>query len=102
MTIRITRPFVEKQLENLNRLTGMPLQPYIGTADGKIEPQAGNYHLDGAYNGWSFQRMSLIVGSTGAGPVAQHGYYSLKEVSNQIANYQRGWQDAKESLIPSA
>ena len=101
MTNRITRPFVEKQLENLNRLTGMPLQPYLNNGNG-IEPQAGCYHLNGAYNGWSFQRMSLTKGSTGAGPAAQHGYYSLKEVSNQIANYQRGWQDAKESLTPSA
>lgn len=102
MTIRITRAFVEKQIENLNRTAGMPLQPYHKNPQGVIIPQAGCFHLDNAYGGYSLHRMSLTVGSTGAGPVSQHGYHSLKKVSEHIAIYMRGWQDAKQSLAPSA
>lgn len=39
MTARITRPFVERQLENLNRLTGMPLSPYHKNEQGVIIPK---------------------------------------------------------------
>ena len=39
MTQKVTRPFVEKQLENLNRTMGMPLQPYHRNEQGVIIPK---------------------------------------------------------------
>jgi hypothetical protein len=98
MAQTITRPFVERQLENLNRLTGMPSQPYLNLNDGKgIVPQAGNYHLDNAYGGYCFRRMSLTPGSSGDSAVVDSGYVPLKVVSAQIQAYARGYQDAKDA-----
>ncbi len=96
MTFKITRPFVEKQLESLNNLMGMPLKPYLNNGDGKgIVPQAGNFHLDSAYGKWQFCRMSPTEGCSGAGPVVSHGYVSLREVSNQISAYVCGIKDER-------
>jgi hypothetical protein len=101
MAQKITRPFVEKQLERLNTMTGMPLQPYLNLNDGNgIVPQAGNYHLDSAYNGWEFCRMASS--GSGAGPVIRHGHVTLREVSLQIECYVRGIEDAKQSATLSA
>lgn len=99
MTTKVTRPFVEKQLENLNRLTGMPLQPYQNRGDGKgIVPGNGNYHLDGAYNGFAFVRMTLDPGGTGTSQVGNMGYVSLKVVSNHIRMFTEGYRAALEAM----
>lgn len=97
---RITRPFVEKQLENLNRTTGMPLQPYLNLGDGKgIIPQAGNYHLDSAYGGYKFVRMSTTEGESGTNDIGNMGYVSLKVISNYIRMFAEGYRAAKENTL---
>lgn len=94
---RTTRPFVEKQLENLNRVAKMPLQPYLNLGDGKgIVPQAGNFHLDCAYGGYAFVRMSLTPGSSGTSAAASSGYYSLRKISEMIHAFACGYRTAKE------
>ena len=98
MANNITRPFVEKQLENLNRLTGMPLQPYLHTEEEGILPGNGNYHLDCAYGGYAFVRMTLQPGGTGTEQVGNMGYVSLKVVSNYIRMFSEGYRAAKEAV----
>ena len=95
MANNITRAFVEKQLENLNRQTGMPLTPYLHTEEG-IVPGNGNYHLDGAYGAYAFVRMTLQPGGTGTSQVGNMGYVSLKVVSNYIRMFSEGYTAAKE------
>lgn len=90
MAQRITRPFVERQLENLNRMAKMPLAPYQNLGNGLIHNN-GCFYIDSAYNGWELSRV-------GSGPVVRHGHVSLREVSNQIEIYMRGWEDAKAQI----
>lgn len=99
MTARITRQFVERQLENLNRLTGMPLSPYYKNLQGVIIPQAGNFHLDNAYGGYKFVRMSTALGSTGTTDVGNMGYCSLRVISQYIRMFAEGYQAAKEYTL---
>lgn len=96
MTTRITRPFVERQLENLNRLMGMPTQPYFKDENGVITPQAGNYHLDNAYGGFKFVRMGTTVGSSGTTDIGNMGYRSLPVISSHIRMFAEGYRAAKE------
>lgn len=96
MALKITRPFVEKQLENLNRLTGMPLLPYHRNDQGVIIPQAGCYHLDNAYGGYKFCRMSETLGSSGTTDIGNMGYRSLPVVSQYIRMFVEGYRAAKE------
>lgn len=96
MAQKITRPFVERQLENLNRLMGMPTQPYFRDENGVIAPQAGNYHLDNAYGGYKFCRMSETLGSSGTTDIGNMGYRSLPVVSQYIRMFVEGYRAAKE------
>lgn len=96
MTQKVTRPFVEKQLENLNRTMGMPLQPYHCNEQGVIIPQAGNFHLDNAYGKFKLCRMSLTIGSTGASDIGNMGYVSLPVISNYIRMFSEGYWAAKQ------
>jgi hypothetical protein len=95
MAEKITRYFVERQLENMNRLMGMPTQPYFKNMQGVIIPQAGNYHLDNAYGGYKLCRMSTTIGSTGSSDVGNMGYVSLKVISNYIRMFTEGYRAAK-------
>lgn len=96
MTQKVTRPFVEKQLENLNRTMGMPLQPYHRNEQGVIIPQAGNFHLDNAYGKFKLCRMSLTIGSTGTSDIGNMGYVSLPVISNHIRMFSEGYWAAKQ------
>ena len=99
MTQTITRPFVEQQLKNLNRMMGMPSQPYHRNEQGVIIPQAGNFHLDNAYGKYKLCRMSLTIGSTGASDIGNMGYVSLKVLSNYIRMFSEGYMAAKEATF---
>ena len=97
MTQRITRSFVEKQLENLNRKCGMPLRPYQNLGDGNgIVHQAGNYHLDSGYGGWALVRMCKDGGGTSQ--VGNTGYVSLKVISMYIHMFSEGYTAALEAM----
>jgi hypothetical protein len=99
MAQKITRAFVERQLENLNRLTGKPSQPYFKNEQGVIIPQAGCYHLDNAFGGYKLCQMSSIIGSTGTSDVGNMGYRSLAVVSNHIRMFSEGYMAAKEATL---
>jgi len=49
---RITMQDLENLCDRINRAAGTPLTPYI-----ELKPQAGNYHLDGAYGGRSLAQI---------------------------------------------
>jgi hypothetical protein len=98
LEMKITRAFVERQLERLNITAGTPLTPYTANPDGKgCTSNVGNYHLDNAYGGYSLQRICEGGGST---PAFTHGYFPLKEVSNQIHAYTEGFCAARAKYNP--
>lgn len=91
---RITRPFVEKQIERLNKLTNSPLTPYTSIPGSGVQCNAGCYFLDSAYNGWCLRR---IQPGGGEAVVVKHGYYNLRTVSDHIHAFMEGYMAAKES-----
>lgn len=101
MAQKITLPFVEQQLENLNRLVGAPLKLYLNKADGNgIVSQPGNYHLDRAYGKYKLCRMSK-GNMGGTADIGNMGYVSLKVLSNYIRMFSEGYLAAKEATRPA-
>lgn len=60
----ITLKDLENAVARLNRSTNSPLESYT-KADNKFTANVGNYHLDGAYGGYSLCRMSNASGGGG-------------------------------------
>ena len=56
---RITRGMLDKKVEHLNKITGNPSAPWTRLENGKLRANIGNYHLSGAYGGWSLHQMDL-------------------------------------------
>jgi hypothetical protein len=77
-TSRITNADLERLIGKINTATGMPLQPYSPHPDHK--PQAGCYHLAGAYGGVALERMSLEPGCTGVTTMFGGGYRPKREL----------------------
>lgn len=59
---RITKSDLERLVQVINMETGSPLEPYTRNQDGKLVANIGNYHLSGAYGGWSLHRMVTDTG----------------------------------------
>ncbi len=98
MTTRITDKDLQGMCNRLNRITGMPSEPYAKDADGTYKPQAGNYHLDHAYGGVSLSRMSLTAGCTGVSKPLNHGYCTKRELYDQIYAFIRGIETQQEEV----
>ena len=75
---RITKKDLENGIARLNRLAGTPPEPYTKHANGKWSPNAGNYHLSGAYGGYQVMQMVESGGCScpiGAGHVPKRECY---------------------------
>jgi len=86
---RITLKDLQRTVDRINDLTGMPGQPYV---NGK--PQAGCFHLSGAYGGWQLHRMSLNDGCTGVTSPLYTGYCSKRELYEAMHSFIRGLEFA--------
>lgn len=80
---RITEKHLQAIVDRLNRLTGMPLAPYI---DGKA--QIGNYHLSHAYGGVALHRMYNESG--GVSSPLSTGHIPKRELANLMHAYIAG------------
>ena len=60
----ITKKFLEAQVDRLNRETNNPSTPYVREGE-KFTAQIGNYHLSGAYGGYSLHCMGADVFGSG-------------------------------------
>lgn len=85
---RITRKFLQAQIDTLNRMTGNPLEPYRRDENGKAVSNAGNYHLDGAYGGLALYRM--VGESGGCSDIFSCGHVSARQLSDLISAYMAG------------
>ena len=85
---RITRKFLEAQINTLNRMTGNPEEPYRRNEAGKSVANVGNYHLDGAYGGFSLFRMGNESG--GCSDIFSCGHVSARQLSDLISAYMAG------------
>lgn len=86
---QVTKAQLEAVVARLNRLTDSPSEPYA-LVEGKYEPQAGCYHLDGAYGGWKLARMCEGGGSADILPT---GYVSRRSLYDAIYIYVIGVED---------
>ena len=78
----ITKKFLEAQIERLNRETNNPPAPYVRDGE-KFTAQIGNFHLSGAYGGYSLHRMETDGG--GASDVFGSGHISKRDLSSRIS-----------------
>lgn len=87
MNRRITRKFLEAQCETLNRITNSPEQPW-DRSSGRAVGQIGNYHISGAYGGYSLHRTTNEGGAVD--DVLSCGHIKARELSERISAYTRG------------
>lgn len=73
MTNRITNKDLQAVCDRINRMAGMPLEPY-SKIDGKHVANIGCYHLSGAYGGVALHRM----GNDGGGVSDVFGHHMPK------------------------
>lgn len=75
-------------VERINKMTGNPLTSYRKDSDGVLLGNIGNYHLDGAYNGWALYQISTEGGGTR--DVLQVGHVSKPELERLMFAFIRG------------
>lgn len=93
--MRITRKHLEPLVARLNRETNSPETPWTLREDGYHHANVGNFHLSGAYGGWSLHRMVNEAG--GVSDVFHCGHIPARDLYNQIHAYLRGIEFGRES-----
>jgi len=78
----VTIKFLKAQVDRLNREMNLPLVPYIREGD-KFTAQIGNYHLSGAYGGYSLHKMATPTG--GVSDVFGCGHVTKRDLSARIS-----------------
>ena len=93
MTNRITIKTLRAVCDNLNRMTGSPMVPYVRQPDGKLTAQIGCYIIDCAYSGYALARIMNDDGGQ-TSPVGL-GFGTARECYDKMRAYMAGLQDAK-------
>jgi hypothetical protein len=91
MTQRITRAHLDAKVATINSMTKSPTEP-SRMVDGKWTANVGNYHLSGAYGGYSLHRMSNESG--GVSDVFSCGHIPAKQLAALMGAYTAGLYDA--------
>ena len=86
--MRITSKHLEGLVCRLNTLTNNPVGQYTILPGGKYQANVGNYHLDGAYGGWSLRQ--VVNKSGGESDIFNSGYCTKKALYDMIHAYIRG------------
>ena len=85
---RILLSDLEGIVKRINDLTHSPSETYIKTPHGKFIAQVGNYHLSGAYGGYSLHRITGEGG--GSSDVLACGHVSKRELYHLMHAFMRG------------
>lgn len=93
MPTRITRAHLDAKAATINSMTKSPSEPYR-TVDGKAVANKGNYHISGAYGGYSLHRMTE---GGGASDVLNIGHVSARELAGLMSAYTSGLYDATKT-----
>jgi hypothetical protein len=85
--MRITVVDLDLAVNEINRVAGTPLETWT-RRDGKLTPNAFNYHLSGAYGGYSLHQH----GESGSGgrDVFQIGHVPKRELHGLLRAYRAG------------
>jgi len=95
MSKRITEKELQSLVDRLNRIAGVPLEPYSKNKREQWNANIGNYHLDYSYGGVNLLRMISIGGSCEK-PLAT-GWTTKRELYQNIHSYLNG-MDAAENM----
>lgn len=87
---RITESMLQKKIDLLNQVAGRPTKPYTHNADGKLVANEGNFHVSGAYGGWTLHCMSNESG--GVTSPLNCGYISRRALYDLVCTYIAGWE----------
>ena len=99
---RITIEDLDHVVDAINTLQDLPLKPWT-RVDGKLVPNAWNYHLSGAYGGYALHRH----GSSGTGirDIFQVGHVSKRELHGLLQAYlaglRVGWKNGVREVFTS-
>jgi hypothetical protein len=91
MTTRITIKHLDGKADTINRMTKSPVESYR-TVDGKAVANKGNYHISGAYGGYSLHRMCNESG--GVSDVFDCGHIPARQLAALMSAYTAGLYDA--------
>lgn len=91
MTQRITRAHLDAKAATINSMTKSPAEPSC-MVEGKYCANVGNYHISGAYGGYSLHRMSNESG--GVSDVFSCGHIPARELAGLMSAYTAGLYDA--------
>lgn len=94
MTNRITKADLENLCDRINEAAGTPLTPYKRDTK-RCTPNAGNYHLAGAYGGWKLEQMSSTEGCTGTSCVTTSGFTTKRELYAEMNAFLNGMNASK-------
>lgn len=89
----ITLKQLEATVNRINTLTSSPVEAY-SKVDDKYIANIGNYHLNGAYGGYSLHRMHNLSG--GVSDVFQCGHVTKRELMNRMQAFIGGYSAAKD------
>ena len=91
MTTRITRAHLDAKAQVINALTKSPLLS-SRMVEGKYRANVGNYHISGAYGGYSLHRMFNESG--GVSDVFDCGHIPARQLAALMSAYTAGLYDA--------
>ena len=92
---RITMKQLEYLVDQINKATNSPLEPWTRQPDGTIKANIGNYHLSGAYGGYCLHRMHNDAG--GVTTPLVYGHVPKRELYGKMRAFLDGINVASES-----
>lgn len=92
---RITMQDLEAVVSRLNKLCRTPEVPWTRDKNGKFKANIGNYHLSGAYGGWTLHQMDNESG--GVEVPIRCGYVSKRELYNLLQAFINGIENQRRA-----
>ena len=84
---RITLKDLDHVVDAINTLQDIPLKPWT-RVDGKLVPNAWNYHLSDAYGGYALHQHG--ASGSGARDVFQVGHVPKRQLHGLLQAYKKG------------
>ena len=88
MANTVTRKQLDSIVERINRTMQAPMECYSKDEQGDYRANIGNYHLSGAYGGFSLHRM--VNESGGVSDVFQCGHVTKRELASMMYAFLKG------------
>jgi hypothetical protein len=96
MTNRITRKTLDAIVIRINTMTDSPTWPHSRGEDNKYHANIGNFHISGAYGGYSLYRM--VTEGGGVTDVFSCGHVPARELADRMYAFVRGLEFAKQGV----